>query len=768
MRYRIFFVLSLILLGNIVPATAQTQGEIAGKVFTSDGLPAVGISLYLKDSRFSTVTDQSGTFRLKVPPGAYTLLFEAVGSQSGSVSVLVKSGAFTEVPVITLTQTSKQLPEIIVTGQYGAQSLKNSVYRVRSIGKELISMRNATDVMGVLNNELGIRFNTDNTLGETDIQVMGMSGQNVKVLLDGVPLVDRGSIRQSLSQVDINMIEKIEMVEGPMSVIYGTDALAGVINIITKKNTVAFQNNYSIGARIQEETAGKEYNAFSKKGLHNQNIHATWAHKSGLNAGGSITRNNFGGWRGTKADRQKDWRPKDQLLSNATIGYRNGKVNTWYRFDFVDETITLEGPVTSNVATDQEYITRRLNHTLQVDWLLNEKLSFNGSFSYQDYRRRTRTTDLDVSTGKRTLNTRVEGGQDISEFGTVFFRGTTVYKASPSVSFQPGIEVKSDQTSGPRIKGNPTINDYSAFISAEVKPANFMNIRPGIRFSKNSVYNAPPVIPSLNTKITLNKKTDLRLSYGRGFRAPALRELYFDFQDANHNISGNPGLKAEYSNSFTGSLTLQAIEKQLLKFTTTLSGFYNQFKNRIDIATNANTADPNDYYYLNIYQYKTTGGTFENNLHWKALHVTLGLSYIGRYNDYFGDNTYDNTKTLPQFVWSPEINSNILYRFDKAGVKLGLFYKYTGKLPQYQLTTNADGQSSVVLGNIAGFHTADFSASKNIGKYVVLNTGVKNIFNVKTLNNSIQNSGGVHSTGGDILRSYGTSFFLGLSFEWKK
>ena len=141
---------------------------------------------------------------------------------------------------------------------------------------------------------------------------------------------------------------------------------------------------------------------------------------------------------------------------------------------------------------------------------------------------------------------------------------------------------------------------------------------------------------------------------------------------------------------------------------------------------------------------------------------------VGRYNDYFGDNTYDNTKTLPQFVWSPEINSNILYRFDTAGVKLGLFYKYTGKLPQYQLTANADGQSSVVLGNIAGFHTADFSASKNIGKYVVLNTGVKNIFNVKTLNNSIQNFGGVHSTGGDILRSYGTSFFLGLSFEWKK
>ena len=82
---------------------------------------------------------------------------------------------------------------------------------------------------------MGIRFATDYTLGETDIAIMGMSGQNVKVLLDGIPLVDRGGTKQSLSQVDINTIERIELVEGPMSVIYGTDALAGVINIITKK-----------------------------------------------------------------------------------------------------------------------------------------------------------------------------------------------------------------------------------------------------------------------------------------------------------------------------------------------------------------------------------------------------------------------------------------------------------------------------------------------------------------------------------------------------
>src|SRR5690606_23751733 len=121
-----------------------------------------------------------------------------------------------------------------------------------------IRMRGATDLLGVLNTELGMRFSTDYVLGETDIQLMGMGGANVKILIDGVPLVDRGETRQSLSQININEIEKIEIVEGPMSVMYGTDALAGVINILTKKNASAPRNKLSATAGFLEETVPGE------------------------------------------------------------------------------------------------------------------------------------------------------------------------------------------------------------------------------------------------------------------------------------------------------------------------------------------------------------------------------------------------------------------------------------------------------------------------------------------------------------------------------
>ena len=87
----------------------------------------------------------------------------------------------------------------------------------------------------MLNTQLGFRFSSDNTLGTSDVQLMGMSGRNVKILLDGIPMADRGDTRESLGQVDVNSIDRIEIVEGPMSVSYGSDALAGEVNIITER-----------------------------------------------------------------------------------------------------------------------------------------------------------------------------------------------------------------------------------------------------------------------------------------------------------------------------------------------------------------------------------------------------------------------------------------------------------------------------------------------------------------------------------------------------
>ena len=656
-----------------------------------------------------------------------------------------------------------ELQEVVVTGQYQPQSLRKSVYQVRTISADRIARQGATNLTGVLNNELGIRFSNDRTLGTTDIELMGMSGRNVKILLDGVPMVDRGDTRESLNQVDVHAIERIEIVEGPMSVSYGSDALAGVINIITKKGG---KGKLSVNAGLQEESAGSEYDPGLNMGVHNQYVNLTWNKKNWtISAGGA--HNDFGGWKESRDTTlaKLEWHPKEQWLGNARIGYRNDKINTWYRFDALTETITNNGPVfeSTNTTPDQHFYTHRYLHQLQAEYNMSERLQWNALAAYTDYSRRTQTTLIDLNTGKETLSTG-EGEQDKSSFNSLVARLTAQYRISDKVSLQPGLDLNRETAKGARIQGTPSITDFAVFASAEWKPVAGVNIRPGLRFIRNSVYDAPPVVPSVNTKFDLGKDFDLRLAYARGFRSPALRELYFWFFDASHSIKGNTNLKAEYSNSFNGSVTWHPQSGNEWKLKTTLGAFYNDFRNQINYGMDPSV--PGVMTYINIDKFKTTGGTISSVVNYKAWQLNAGFSMIGRYNSLTEDDSYSKDD-LPDFMWSPEVNANLLYDFKEIGTRFSLFYKFTGKRPVYQAVT-VNGQPVAARAETASFSWADATVSKSLGKFITLNGGVKNIFNVTTLASTIGNTGAAHSTGGDLPLSYGRSWFVGMAFQWNQ
>jgi outer membrane receptor for ferrienterochelin and colicins len=660
------------------------------------------------------------------------------------------------------TMQGKSLDEVVVTGQYKAQTLKRSVYQVRVINNERIKQSGATNVQQVLNNQVGFRFSNDNTLGTTDVQLMGMNGRNVKILLDGIPMVDRGDTRESLNQVDVNSIERIEIVEGPMSVSYGSDALAGVINIITKK---AAANALSITAKVQEETAASEYHPFNYRGVHQQNISLNYKKNAwGFSAG--ATHNDFNGFGGDAYGRGRDWLPKEQWLGNARVGYTQGKLDVYYRIDALNENIISKSPINySNYkAIDQKYSSDRFTHQLQGGYIFNNRLQLSTVVGYTDYKRKTRTTRHDFEKDTDELTTG-EGEQDVSRFNSFVFRTTVQYQLSNKFSLQPGIDINREATTGQRIQGRPAIADYAAFISAEIKPASWINIRPGLRFIKNSVYDAPPVIPSINSKIVLSKTLDLRLAYAYGFRSPALRELYFYFVDANHNIVGNPHLEAETSNSFNGSLNWTPVAKTRFAYSASVAGFYNEFNNQIDFALAS--ASSNQYTYFNVNKAKTVGGTLENKFSMKNLDATLGLSYLGFYRKLYNDKDYVQEDDK-DFLWSPELSAGISYNISPLRTKLNLFYKFTGKRPQYVTGKNAANQQALVIAETEAYNLADLIVNTRINKYISVAGGVKNIFDVTNISNSAVNSGSIHNAGTSVSIGYGRSYFVGLNLQWNK
>jgi outer membrane receptor for ferrienterochelin and colicins len=753
----VFSIICILICFSRTVSGQTSSGLIEGKVLSKDGKPLPGAHILLKGTSSSFITTNEGLYSFSTQEGAKNLIISTLGNNKIEIETIVRAGETTVVPDVRLTELPLSLEEVVITGQFEAQSLKNSVYQVRIIDSERIRMRGATNVQTILNTELGIRFSNDLTLGTSDIQLMGMSGQNVKILQDGIPMVDRGSTRESLGQIDINTIERIEIVEGPMSVMYGTDALAGVINIITKKGVNG--SNLAVNAKFQEETTGGEYDPFENEGTHNQSVGLMWQIKN-IQFSGNVTRNNFGGWQGSSTERAKDWMPKDQMLYTASARYQGKKWNAWYRFNGTDETIRYLGNRNSitKIAVDKDYNTYRWFHQLQSEYRINEKLNLNGALSYTDYSRKTLSTNVDAN-NRRTLSLE-PGAQDESVFTTAFFRGTAFYKINSSLSFLAGVDLSDNSSSGARIKGSPTITEYALFVAPELRFGQIFKLSPGLRFLKNSVYDAPPAIPSLNGKLAISKTLDFRFGYARGFRSPALRELYFDFHDASHSINGNVNLKAEYSNSFNSFFVWQSVSKPDLRVSSTLGGFYNIFHNLIDTGVDPTNASQTTF--LNIHLFKTQGLTLENKLFGKKIQASIGGSYIGRYNQ-FSDSPEDFGR-LPQFVWSSEINANFLYSFSKIGATANLFYKYSGKRPIYESTD----QVSVHLAETAGFHMADLTLSKRFGKLLNVIGGVKNIFDVTTLINTSMDSGGAHSTGGAVPMSYGRSYFLGLNIQWSK
>lgn len=667
--------------------------------------------------------------------------------------------ALATIAQVTDTMPFKKLDDVIVTGQFSPRSVKSSVYQVKVIRREQIEKLSPTKLQDVLMSELNIRFTQDLAVGGTNIMMLGMSGQNVKVLIDGVPMIGRQGTNNeiSINQIDINTIERIEIVEGPMSVIYGADALAGVINIITKKSSTA---KWSILAKLHEETIGKEYSLLSH-GIHNPSLAFTTHYKS-WDAGANLSYNYFGGWKDTAIDRELVWNKKDQLLAGGFIGYKGKKFNLRYRFDGLDELIQDPGNFVNDekatgdtFAINKKYYSNRAMQQLQGSFTLKPSVVLQSALSYTNYNRRVHSEWLYKKSGEINLDPTPDA-QSLVNFKGINFRSSVVYSINPKYALQPGIEINRETGAGERMHtGTNKLTDYAFFLSAELKPVEKWSIRPGFRLIKNSVYNAPPLVPSLNVKYNINTNLDIRAAYAHGFRAPSLRELYMNFFDINHRIIGNPNLKAEVSNTSNLSINYSKSIKKNISYNASIGGFYNQVKNMIDYAVSASSSDT--FTLVNLFNSKTAGITLNGQAKYKNWNFGAGAAATGFFNIYSAQQ-----KSLPEMQWGNEFNLNVGYNVPKLGLDANLFYKYTGTKPGY-MQAGAD----FLPIKTDDYHWADFSINKTACKGLRLSAGVKNLFDVKRLRNSIA-SISVHTNNNVLSVGTGRSFFAGIQYQFSK
>ena len=204
---------------------------------------------------------------------------------------------------VLLIPSALKMDEVVVTAQFTPKKADQSIYKVKVIGTEQIGEKGAVNIGNLLSNELNIRITNDATLGSS-MKIQGLSGEHIKFLIDGVPVIGRMDGNIDLSQLNLNNVDHIEVVEGPMSVVYGSNALAGAVNIITKENS---RNNFSARLNSYYESVGV-YNFDGSISMRKKN------HSIFLSGG----RNFFGGF-SEDTFRSQDWKPKRQYL--ADFGY---------------------------------------------------------------------------------------------------------------------------------------------------------------------------------------------------------------------------------------------------------------------------------------------------------------------------------------------------------------------------------------------------------------------------------------------------------------
>ncbi len=629
---------------------------------------------------------------------------------------------------VKMEQDEIDLKDIVVTGQYATTTRQSSINTIKIIDRKKLDEMGANNLRDALTNQLNVRISQDNVLGSS-ASINGISGQNIKILVDGVPVIGRTNGNVDLTQMNLSNVERIEIVEGPMSVIYGSDALGGVINLISKR-------------KVKEEFNYVANGYYESNGTYNADGRFAFKHKNvEMNLSGG--RNFFGGY-SENYDWQKrtmQWKPRTQLFTDNSISFKIKQSNHTLFGNFFDEKIINRGAPTvtpySAYGFDEVYHTIRWGVGGQSDIFLKGSNQLQFINSYSHFTRIKNTYRKNLVDGVSDITTAATD-QDTSKFQLLMFRGVWTNTKFKKLQHQAGYDFNIETGSGERMENNKQIiQDYALFYTIQYTPIEKITMKAGVRGAYNSRYGTP-VVPSFNLKYAINKKIALRASYAMGYRAPSLKELSLFFVDINHNIKGNNDLKAERSHNAQLELSYEPTVKDI-KFGLKSTVFFNHLYNMISLAL----LDPAQqlYTYINVDKFQSTGVNLNTSLNHKYVEFQLGYSYTGRYNQ------LSETAKVPHFNWASEVSSSVSVNIPKINTSIAMFYKFNGMIPGYAL----DAQERPYQTAIQSYSMLDASVTVRIWKSrFAISGGAKNLLNVKNINYNVA-AGTAHSGGSNSM-----------------
>jgi len=573
----------------------KTDAMLFGDV-KSEGEHIPFATIMIKGTTIGTAADATGHFKMAhLPTGRQTVVVTAVGYKPYSEELVLKSNSSVTL-LAELEPDNIGIEQIIISADRNAKSRKRTPTIVNSINPKLFQRTQSVTLSEGLNFTPGLRMeNNCQNCGFSQVRMNGMEGPYTQILINSRPVFSGLAGVYGLELIPANMIERVEVIRGGGSAMYGSNAIAGTVNLITKDpitNTFTISGNY--GSVGQAE-------AHSPTGDFSLNLNGSFVtddYQTGLTIFGFYrNRNPF--------DANGDGFSELASIDNNTLGarfYQRVATRGKLTMDYFHINEFRRGGNKFELPLHEADIAESVDHTIHsgavtFDLLMRDADKFSAFFSAQQVNRDSYYgANQDLSAYGETKDfTFASGIQYLRQLDYLFFApaaitsGLEINGSWLRDSKLGYYDFEEDIHRGNTEVANQQLATKAAFLQSEWNRDKWV-LTTGVRYDnywvtdnngKSKKISGNVFSPRLNFLYNLNRHLQARVGFAKGFRAPQIfdEDLHIETSGSRQVLHRNdPNLKQETSNSFSASLNY-TYESGKWQYQFLVEGFYTSLNN---------------------------------------------------------------------------------------------------------------------------------------------------------------------------------------------
>lgn len=539
----------------------------------------------------TTTSAADGTWTIRLPAGAQGIVVQHLAYADASVHIAALPAA----PLtVRLTPRPVSLRELVITASRRLQELKDVAVATEVVGREEIERSGAADLSAVLVERTGVGAEGGHPVG-AGVMLQGLGAERILVLVDGQPFIGRISGGLDISRIPTSLVERVEVIKGPQSTLYGSEAMGGVVNVITRAPVH--------GAR--------EATLSARGGTHGR-LDLAAGMLGGLGAaayavdGGRRTIElvpGHAGSAGTFATRldgsaRVQWQAAPSLALNAgaLILDESQRWKSGVLYNFTDN-VQWGGRVGAVHTSGTHRITPTLYAT--------------------EFRHLSR---------RSTLPQPVPDSGDDTEVQRLIEAELLYTHETQRLALDAGVEARRESIHSDRVLGADRVLHALEPFAQATWSTDAWSLVPGMRLSWSEQWGLH-MTPRIAVMVRPAERLALRGSLGQGFRAPSFKELYMEFMNTGggtgYRVRGNPDLRPETSRNASGS-----IEWSGERIYSRAQLFYNRFDDFIETREVPDGGDITLFEYGNIDDGETYGAELELGVTWGGLRAEAGYAWL--------------------------------------------------------------------------------------------------------------------------------------------